>query len=271
MSQHDHHFTRIVLVEDEPLIALSRKQAIEGHGYEEAVVHSGEQAIETAAADGDLALVLMDIDRRPGMDGVEAVEHIVEVRELPVVFLTSHTEQEYVDRVKAVTSYGYALKDSGEFVLLRSIEVAFELFGARKREKQWTREYEQLLQSSEEPTASYDQHAKVLIINDWAASDLGGVPEDFVGETLSEILPHASAERGLATIEHVFQTGEAVRRESPVTIDSAERWFDMRFTPIRNDAGEIYAVLQMSTEATSRVVASDGEVRWRKTKTKPVR
>jgi PAS domain S-box-containing protein len=245
----DRHIS-ILLVEDEALISLAQKQSIERHGYEVAVVHSGEQAIEAVAADRDLELVLMDIDLGAGMDGVEAARRILEARELPVVFLTGHTEQEYVDRVKAVSSYGYVVKNSGEFVIMRSIEMAFELFGARTREKERKREYKQLLYSSEEPTASYDENGRILIMNNRAANDIGGVPEDFIGKSLSEILPKAQAERGLATLRHVFQTGESVRRESPVTIEGAERWFDMRFTPIRNDAGEIYAVLQMSTETT---------------------
>jgi DNA-binding NarL/FixJ family response regulator len=110
----------------------------------------------------------MDIDLGEGMDGVEAARRILEIRELPVVFLTSHTEQEYVDRVRAVSTYGYVVKNSGEFVILRSIEVAFKLFGARTREKERTREYKQLLQSSEESIASFDEGGRVLIMNDRA-------------------------------------------------------------------------------------------------------
>jgi PAS domain S-box-containing protein len=250
MNDQKTNKNRILLVEDEALIALSEKQSLEKHSYEVVTVYSGEKAVQTATEDTEISLVLMDIDLGGGIDGTEAAQQILEVRSLPIVFLTSHSEREYVERVKKITSYGYVLKSSGEFVLLRSIEMAFELFSSHEREKERRREYKQLLQSSEEPTASYDEHGRVLIMNERAAKNLGGVPEDFVGKTLSEILPHASAERGLATIEHVFQTGEAVRRESSVTIDGAERWFDMRFSPIRNDAGEIYAVLQMSLETT---------------------
>ena len=52
---------------------------------------------------------------------------------MPIVFLTSHAERETVERVRGITRYGYVVKDSGDFVLQSSIEMAFELFGAHRR------------------------------------------------------------------------------------------------------------------------------------------
>ena len=53
-----------------------------------------------------------------------------------MVFLTSHTEKEYVDRVRGITSYGYVIKHSGEFVLTESIRMALELFEAHQRARE---------------------------------------------------------------------------------------------------------------------------------------
>ncbi len=77
-------------------------------------------------------LVLMDIDLGRGMDGREAAQKILEHREIPIVFLTSHSEEEMVARVRDITRYGYVLKNAGDFVLRSSIEMAFELFGAHE-------------------------------------------------------------------------------------------------------------------------------------------
>lgn len=59
-------------------------------------------------------LVLMDIDLGDGMDGTEAARQILLRRNVPIAFLTSHMEKEYVDRAKAISSYGYVVKDTGE-------------------------------------------------------------------------------------------------------------------------------------------------------------
>jgi DNA-binding NarL/FixJ family response regulator len=70
-------------------------------------------------------LVLMDIDLGRGIDGPEAARRILDLRELPIVFLTSHSERQWVERVIEITTYGYVLKSTGEFVLVQSIEIAF--------------------------------------------------------------------------------------------------------------------------------------------------
>jgi CheY-like chemotaxis protein len=121
----------ILLVEDEALIAMAETATLERHGYAVRTVANGEAAVSEGARE-DVGLILMDIDLGAGaMDGTQAAQRILEQREVPIVFLTSHNEREMVERVRGITRYGYVLKNSGEFVLIQSIETAFELFEAR--------------------------------------------------------------------------------------------------------------------------------------------
>ena len=122
---------KILLVEDEALIAMSTAKMIEKHGFLVVTAHKGEKAVEIIEEDPEISLILMDIDLGTGMDGTEAAQKIREKHEIPIVFLTSHSEKDYVDRVKKITRYGYVLKNSGEFVLRESINMAFELFESR--------------------------------------------------------------------------------------------------------------------------------------------
>lgn len=122
----------VLLVEDEALIALAEAQTIRGFGYRVTVVRTGEEAVRIAAAAAPLDLILMDIDLGSGIDGPQAAERILRARHIPIVFLTSHAEKEYVERVREITRYGYVLKNSGDFVLRSSIEMALELFHANE-------------------------------------------------------------------------------------------------------------------------------------------
>ncbi len=122
----------ILLVEDETIIAMSERLLLEKAGYRVVVSPTGEDALKLVREAEAVDLVLMDIDLGEGMDGTDAAERILEIRALPVVFLTSHSEKEMVDRVKGITRYGYVLKSSGKFVLLESISMAFELFDAHR-------------------------------------------------------------------------------------------------------------------------------------------
>ncbi len=126
---------KILLVEDEALIAMSERLILEQNGYDVTVAHSGPAAIEVFAEDQDIDLVLMDIDLGSGMDGTEAAQAILADGEVPVVFLSSHTEPEVVAKTEKITSYGYTVKSSGETVLLASIKMAFRLFESRVGER----------------------------------------------------------------------------------------------------------------------------------------
>ena len=130
MSQPDTART-VLLVEDEAVVALAQAAVLKRNGYSVITAFSGAEAVAAALRDAELDLVLMDIDLGDGMDGTEAARRILAARSIPVVFLTSHTEQEYVERAAAVSNYGYVVKHTGEFVLIQSIEMALRLFEAK--------------------------------------------------------------------------------------------------------------------------------------------
>ncbi|MFC1670361.1 PAS domain S-box protein [Spirochaetota bacterium] len=122
----------ILLVEDEVIIALAEKKTLEKYGYKVFSVSTGEKAVETVEKKSDIDLILMDIDLGKGMDGTEAAEIILKYNDVPVVFLSSHTESEIVEKTEGITSYGYVVKNSGETVLDASIKMAFKLFEERQ-------------------------------------------------------------------------------------------------------------------------------------------
>lgn len=121
----------ILLVEDQAIIAMAETRSLERNGYEVLVAATGEVAVDLVAKGARVDLVLMDIDLGAGMDGPEAARRILSIRELPLVFLSAHTEPQVVEKTEGITSYGYIVKNSGETVLIASIRMAFRLFAAR--------------------------------------------------------------------------------------------------------------------------------------------
>lgn len=126
----------ILLVEDEALIAMTEKMGLEKYGYSVRTVTTGVQAVEAIQTSSDIDLVLMDINLGPGIDGTEAAEIILKDRDIPIVFLSSHTDPEVVEKTEKITSYGYVVKNSNIAVLDASIKMAFKLFKAKTEEKQ---------------------------------------------------------------------------------------------------------------------------------------
>lgn len=126
----------ILIVEDEALIALAQKRSLEKYGYRVLAVYTGEEAVDFAQKSSDIDLILMDIDLGQGIDGTEAAERILSEHDIPIVFLSSHTEPEVVEKTEKITSYGYVVKNSSITVLDASIKMAFKLFDANQKTKQ---------------------------------------------------------------------------------------------------------------------------------------
>ncbi len=163
----------ILLVEDEALIAMKETEILKKHGYKVLTAYSGEKAIE-AVKNNTIDLVLMDIDLGSGkMDGTEAAEKILRERELPIVFLTGHTERKMVERVKGITRYGYVIKNSGEFVLIESIQMAFELFNTHKALQTSENKYKTIFENSPLGIFRSTPEGRFLEVNSALAEMLG--------------------------------------------------------------------------------------------------
>ena len=124
---------KILIVEDEMIIAEDMADALSNLGYEvTAIVASGDEAIEKAATNYP-AIVIMDINLQGDIDGVEAAQKIRNSQNIPVVFLTAYADQTTLERAKATEPFAYLLKPFQERELKTTIEIAIERDRAEKK------------------------------------------------------------------------------------------------------------------------------------------
>lgn len=127
----------ILIVEDDLIIAVMGQRQLQEKGYQITHVTSGEEVVEFVFnTNVTIDLILMDIDLGHGMPGTEAAKIILEQKDIPILFLSSHTEPEVVQTTENITSYGYVVKGSGLTILDASIKMAFKLFEAKLKQKQ---------------------------------------------------------------------------------------------------------------------------------------
>jgi len=132
----------ILLVEDDPMTAFLERNILEKYQYSVINAFSAVEAIEATNEISSIDLILMDIDLGKGIDGTEAASVILENHDIPLIFLSGHTERAIVELTEGISSYGYIVKNTGETVLIASIKMAFRLFEARKKEKEKINELE---------------------------------------------------------------------------------------------------------------------------------
>lgn len=120
----------ILLVEDETIIAMNDSIKLKEYVYNVIHILTGQKAVEAVNDNkNEIDLILMDINLGEGIDGTEAAKIILEEHDIPLLFLSSYTDREIVDRTENVTSYGYVVKN-GITVLDASIKMAFRLHEA---------------------------------------------------------------------------------------------------------------------------------------------
>jgi len=89
---------RIMVVEDEGLVALGIKEGLESLGYEVTAVASSADGAINQALSTEPDLVLMDIHLKGGSDGIEAARQLKQALNIPVVYLTAYSDQETLNR-----------------------------------------------------------------------------------------------------------------------------------------------------------------------------
>jgi len=176
----------ILLVEDVPTIAAVEKMMLKNHGYNVVVANTGEKAIEMAQ-EPSIDLILMDIDLGMGINGPTAAKVILKKRDIPLLFLSAHTETEIVALTEKITSYGYVVKNSGITVLDASIKMAFKLFDANQKimlEKELLRT---TLNSIGEGVISTDVQGIIQKINPLAERLTGWAAEQALGKKIGDV------------------------------------------------------------------------------------
>ncbi len=113
---------KILLVEDEFLIAMSLEQELIRSGYTVVkIVSSGEKAVDSARH-LKVDIILMDIRLAENMDGIEAARKIKSFSRVPIIFMTGYSDPEMLNRVKELNPLGYLTKPVSIFDLKKIID-----------------------------------------------------------------------------------------------------------------------------------------------------
>ena len=73
---------------------------------------TGEEAVARVRDHACPDLILMDIELGDGMDGAQTTRTIQQFSDVPVVFLTAHTERGIMEKIRLLTAYGSVVKGS---------------------------------------------------------------------------------------------------------------------------------------------------------------
>ena len=216
--------TRILVVEDESIVALDIQERLESLGYDvPATVAAGEKAIEQA---GLLRpdLVLMDIQLQGRMDGVEAADHIRRQFGIPVIYLTANADHPTVERAKFTEPFGYVIKPFEERELHTTIEIALYKHQSEHRLKESEQRYRLLAELS--PEAIIVQTDEGIVYCNAAAASLFGARsvETLLGRAVADFVHPERRENFRARERHLRENQQSdLKAEKFVRLDGQVR------------------------------------------------
>lgn len=187
---------KILLVEDEAIIAKDLQQRLEGMGYEvPAVVATGEEAIKKAL-ELQPDLVLMDIILPGSMDGIEAAGRIRSQIDTPLVYLASDADEEILERAKISEPFGYLIKPIGDRELRSNIEIAFYKFNTEQKLKKSEKRLSTVLSSIGDAVITTDMEGDIVYLNPAAEALTGWKKEEAIGKAVEDIFNIVNKEKG---------------------------------------------------------------------------
>lgn len=137
--------SKILIVEDEALLALDLKNQLENQRYEVTAIAPSNKKAMKLIAETVPDLVLMDIQIKGKIDGVETAKMVKEQYNIPVVFLTAYADDTFLQRAKLAEPFGYLLKPIDTRDLHSTIEMALYKAGMEQERLRLTQELEKAL------------------------------------------------------------------------------------------------------------------------------
>jgi hypothetical protein len=255
--------TRVLVVEDEAIVAADLAEKLGHLGYEVAgIAADGEEALALACRERP-HLVLMDIRLEGSVDGIETAEAMRLRVDVPVIYLTAHSDPDTLARAKLTGPFGYVLKPFEDRDLATQIELALYKHKADRQireQREWLRV---MLTSIGDAVIAADADSRITFVNraaesvtGWSAGEAVGRPIDSVfrlideqaGDPPKETVASVLGEDG--TISPTSYNALVTRNGRRVPIENSA-------APILDSAGQVIGEVIVFRDVTERRQAEE--------------
>ncbi len=171
--------SKVLIVEDNRIVAEDLQTSLEKLGFDvTGIVSDGSEALGSVKEKMP-DLVLMDIVLRGEMDGIATAEQIKTRFNVPVVYLTAHSEEAVFERAKSTDPFGYVVKPFTERELDIAVQMALYKHKLGKQLKTSKDTFHNIVNLNTDGIVVLDKDKIVRFLNPAACHLLGGKADDF--------------------------------------------------------------------------------------------
>jgi DNA-binding response OmpR family regulator len=154
-------------------------------------VFTGEEAIKEAIKNKP-DLILMDIQLRGDIDGVEAATKIGQQLNIPVIYLTAHGENAILERAKITEPNGYLIKPFNEIELRSALEMALYKHEAERKIRESEEKFRELFNKACDAIFIFDLEGHIKEINQEAIDRLKYNRQELLAMKIFDLQPQDS-------------------------------------------------------------------------------
>ncbi len=230
---------RILIVEDESIVATDIKTTLEGLGYKVvSTASSCEEAIKKAEEDRP-DLVLMDIVLKGDGDGIEAASQIHKRFDIPVVYLTAYADDKRLEQTKYTEPMGYLIKPFEDRELHAAIQMALYRHKMNRELKESEEKFRGIFEESPIGIALYDSKGRIINANR-SCLNIFGVSEAnmansfklFDNHNIPEDIKQKLLKGKSVKFETRFELDKFKIQKSKQKVKSEIIYLDMQITPL---------------------------------------
>lgn len=248
---------RIMVVEDEGVVALQIKESLQSLGYEVPLVAlTGEEAV-ARLLETEPDLVLMDIQLKGALSGIDTAQRIRKRLDVPIVYLTAFSDAETLVQAQLTEPYGYILKPFEEKGLHAIIQMSLLKHSRTHsfRENGWW--MSAVAASMVEAVLICDPKGYVKFINPSTEVLLGRRQPDVLEKRLSELVQLIDAETRAPLpfpVTEPLLEGKSTMRGNCRLVAGEGRELPVEFSasPLRSPEGTLFGILFVFRETAAR-------------------
>lgn len=247
---------RILIVDDETIVALDIKNTLEKYGYTVIGVAANAGEAINMAKTSRPNLILMDIMLKGSKDGIEVSSEINKFADIPIIFLTAYSDDHTLERAKKVEPYGYLIKPFDNRELFTTIEMSLYKHSMELSVRESEESLSITLNSIGDAVISTDENGLVVRMNPVAEKLTGWKFNEAKGKNLGEIffLISASTREPMNNpVDKVIKSGEVIGLSNHTILiarDGTERNISDSAAPIRDQDGIIKGVVLVFSDVT---------------------
>jgi PAS domain S-box-containing protein len=254
--------TKILVVEDESIVARDIRNMLVGLGYEVTDVVSGARAAIRKARETSPNIVLMDVMLQGETTGVEAAEQIYTKFSIPVVYLTAYADSSTVQQAKKTEPFGYIIKPFEERELQTTIEIALYKYKMQMELKNRERWLSTILKSIGDGVIATDEVGAITFMNPLAESLTGWRMNQALDRTLGDVFRVMNQKPGKmqpVSVKKILKGEGSDLSDKAILVSKTGKKtpIDPRLDPIKDDAGNITGVVLTFTDVTARTIAEE--------------